>query len=227
MSFNAGTSHSVRDSLAYHLGVFSFLLGRGSQRETREERKEKAQRRQQSERREYADGQREAEQWRSKLIALEYHLGVFAFFLGPRSQREAHRWGAKREQETKRQRYEEQRRRDAKQREAERQRQAEEERKAERQRQAEKEQKADRQQQREREWATTRDWWEELAVSVDASMDEITRAYRRKIQQYHPDRVSGLGPELVELAEHRTKALNAAYVQAKRARLSGSVRFGC
>jgi curved DNA-binding protein CbpA len=38
--------------------------------------------------------------------------------------------------------------------------------------------------------------------------------YRRKIKQYHPDRLAGLAPELLELAEERTKALNAAYEQA-------------
>jgi molecular chaperone GrpE (heat shock protein) len=95
---------------------------------------------------------------------------------------------------------------------------AEEKRKAERQRQAEEERQSKRQREQERERRATRDWWKELAVAPNASMDEITRAYRRKVQQYHPDRVSGLGPELIELAEHHTRALNAAYAEAKRVR---------
>ncbi len=57
-----------------------------------------------------------------------------------------------------------------------------------------------------------------LGVSSDADKDEIVRSYRRKIQQYHPDRVTGLAPEIVELAESRTKTLNAAYAQGLRAR---------
>jgi hypothetical protein len=43
------------------------------------------------------------------------------------------------------------------------------------------------------------------------------RAYRHKMRQYHPDRVSALAPEFLELAERRTKALNAAYLQATQA----------
>jgi hypothetical protein len=60
------------------------------------------------------------------------------------------------------------------------------------------------------------DWWRVLEVSPDAGMAEIRGAYRHKIRQYHPDRVSALAPEFLELAERRTKALNAAYSQAMR-----------
>ena len=61
------------------------------------------------------------------------------------------------------------------------------------------------------------DWWRVLEVSPDSGMDEIRDAYRRKIRQCHPDHVSGLAPGLLELAEGRAKALNAAYSQAMRA----------
>jgi hypothetical protein len=61
------------------------------------------------------------------------------------------------------------------------------------------------------------DWWRVLEVSPDAGMDEIRGAYRHKMRQYHPDRVSALAPEFLELAERRTKALNAAYLQATQA----------
>ena len=54
------------------------------------------------------------------------------------------------------------------------------------------------------------DWWIVLDVPSDASKDEIVRSYRQKIRQCHPDRVSGLAPEFIELAERHTKALNAA-----------------
>jgi DnaJ-domain-containing protein 1 len=57
-------------------------------------------------------------------------------------------------------------------------------------------------------------WWDVLQVSRDASASDIRRSYLRTIQQYHPDRLAGLAPELVELAERRSKTLNAAYAEA-------------
>ena len=64
------------------------------------------------------------------------------------------------------------------------------------------------------------EWWSILEVLPDAKADEIRRSYLRKIQQSHPDRLVGLTPEFLELAEKRTKTLNAAYTEAKRARRS-------
>jgi DnaJ like chaperone protein len=37
---------------------------------------------------------------------------------------------------------------------------------------------------------------------------------RNAIEQYHPDYLARLGPELKELADWKTKELNAAYQQA-------------
>ena len=112
-----------------------------------------------------------------------------------------------REAEGRRQREAERRRREAAQREHERRRR-QAEREAERQRQWECEPPMKEQ---------TDEWWRVLEVSSDASKDEIVRSYRRKVQRCHPDRVSGLAPEFVSLAESRTKALNAAYSEAMRA----------
>jgi DnaJ-domain-containing protein 1 len=52
---------------------------------------------------------------------------------------------------------------------------------------------------------------EVLGVAPNASREEVRAAYQKLIQQYHPDRIADMGPELRELAEHHTKELNAAY----------------
>lgn len=59
-------------------------------------------------------------------------------------------------------------------------------------------------------------WWIVLDLSPHASMTEIAARYRARLKQYHPDRVNGLAPELVSLAERRTKDLNRAFEEAKR-----------
>jgi hypothetical protein len=90
-------------------------------------------------------------------------------------------------------------------------------------REAVREDEAEHQWQRNREQATSWEpeaiaWWSVLEVSPAAGKDEIVRSYRRKIQRCHPDRVCGLAPEFVLLAEKHTKTLNDAYAQAIRAR---------
>ena len=106
---------------------------------------------------------------------------------------------------------------------AEQLRQAEQQRKEaeRRRRQAEEERAAQRKHQRRRERAITQlqlDWWVVLGVAPSAYKDEIVRKYRHKIKQCHPDRLVGLAPELLELAEEQAKALNGAYANAMRAR---------
>ena len=75
--------------------------------------------------------------------------------------------------------------------------------------------------QRERQQVTAQsqpEWWEILEAAPGESKEEIARKYRRKVQQCHPDRVAGLAPEFLQLAEERTKALNVAYEHAMRTR---------
>ncbi len=67
-----------------------------------------------------------------------------------------------------------------------------------------------------REPAGARSPYEILGVPRSASQDEIRSAYQQLIQQYHPDRVEQMGPELKELALKRTKEINAAYDKLKR-----------
>src|SRR4051794_6137235 len=49
----------------------------------------------------------------------------------------------------------------------------------------------------------TKPWYETLEVDTSSTIEEIKKAYRRKILQYHPDRLCGLAPELRQLAEAR------------------------
>ncbi len=58
--------------------------------------------------------------------------------------------------------------------------------------------------------------WDVLGVAFDASDEEITAAYRRMAQMYHPDKVNTLGPELKEMADRRMKEINIAYDALKR-----------
>jgi hypothetical protein len=53
--------------------------------------------------------------------------------------------------------------------------------------------------------------YEVLDVDSEASPAQIRAAYQRLVQQYHPDRTAQLAPELQQLAEQRTKEINAAY----------------
>ena len=57
--------------------------------------------------------------------------------------------------------------------------------------------------------------WQVLELEPGASRDDIRRAYQAKIRQYHPDRVANAAPELQQLAERRTKEINAAYAELK------------
>ena len=61
------------------------------------------------------------------------------------------------------------------------------------------------------------EWWEVLEANPEAGLDEIRRAYLSKVQMYHPDRLAGLAPELVQISERRTRELNLAFEEAKRA----------
>lgn len=63
----------------------------------------------------------------------------------------------------------------------------------------------------------TRPWHEVLCVPRIATLDEVKRAYRQRMSEYHPDKVVGLGVELRSLAEAKAKEINVAYDTALRA----------
>ncbi len=61
-------------------------------------------------------------------------------------------------------------------------------------------------------------WFEVLGVAETACTVEIEHAYRVKISQYHPDKVAQLGEDIRQLAEAKSKEINAAYDAAMRLR---------
>lgn len=50
-----------------------------------------------------------------------------------------------------------------------------------------------------------------LRISRTASQEEIKKAYRKLVRQYHPDKVAHLGDEFKALAEERFKQIQQAY----------------
>jgi len=65
--------------------------------------------------------------------------------------------------------------------------------------------------------ATGKQWFTVLMVNPSASAEEIKEAYRRRMAEYHPDKVATLGVELRALAEQKSKEINAAFIEAARA----------
>jgi DnaJ-domain-containing protein 1 len=55
-----------------------------------------------------------------------------------------------------------------------------------------------------------------LNIEGRPTPDEIERVYRRQIAKYHPDKVQHLGEEFQEMAERKTKEINAAYDYFRR-----------
>jgi len=66
------------------------------------------------------------------------------------------------------------------------------------------------------EGAATADPWEVMGLQPGASDDDVSAAYRRMAQMYHPDKVTNLGPEFKQLADRKMKEINAAYEALKR-----------
>ncbi len=62
--------------------------------------------------------------------------------------------------------------------------------------------------------------YEVLGLSVEASDSEIKTAYRREVQETHPDRLiaRGVPEEFVRIANDRLAALNAAWAQIRAER---------
>jgi len=59
-----------------------------------------------------------------------------------------------------------------------------------------------------------------LGIKADASQQEIKRAYRKLVSQYHPDKLvsQGLPEEMMEMSKQRVREINAAYDKIKASR---------
>jgi DnaJ-domain-containing protein 1 len=58
---------------------------------------------------------------------------------------------------------------------------------------------------------TPNDPYAELGVRRNATEEEIRLAYRKRLAEYHPDKVASLGKDLQDLARRKTQNLIAAY----------------
>ena len=56
-----------------------------------------------------------------------------------------------------------------------------------------------------------------LGLTSDATAQEVKKAYRKLVSQYHPDKLSsqGLPAEMMEIAKKRVREINAAYDKIK------------
>ena len=50
-----------------------------------------------------------------------------------------------------------------------------------------------------------------LKLSGNPTIEEIKRAYKSIIKQYHPDKIDDMGDDIKALAEEKTKQINEAY----------------
>ncbi len=57
---------------------------------------------------------------------------------------------------------------------------------------------------------------EVLGVRPGASQEEVTRAFREKMKQYHPDRVADLGEDLKKVAHEKSVEIQRAYEALKK-----------
>ena len=50
-----------------------------------------------------------------------------------------------------------------------------------------------------------------LGLKGRVTKNDIKKSYKKKIGEYHPDRVDNMGAEIKELALKKTKEINIAY----------------
>ena len=60
-----------------------------------------------------------------------------------------------------------------------------------------------------------------LGVSASSTDAEVEQAWRRKMSDYHPDRVANAAEEIRALAEQRAREINVAYETIQQQRRKG------
>ena len=63
---------------------------------------------------------------------------------------------------------------------------------------------------------STREWHEVLEIDKNANFESISKAYYERMKKYHPDHVEHLGEEFREIAELKSKEINAAFERARQ-----------
>lgn len=68
--------------------------------------------------------------------------------------------------------------------------------------------------------ASTKDAYDVIGVSTDVSNETVKRAYRRLMNQHHPDKLvsKGLPEEMIRIATEKTQEIKAAYDRIKQER---------
>ena len=59
------------------------------------------------------------------------------------------------------------------------------------------------------------DLFEVLGLSIEATPEQVRSAYKKKVKEYHPDKVARFGEKLRDIAEEETKKINNAYSTLK------------
>ena len=61
--------------------------------------------------------------------------------------------------------------------------------------------------------ANKRDYYEVLGIGKEASDDEIKKAYRKLVKEYHPDKLAAdsVPPDYIEFANQKIRDINEAY----------------
>jgi len=65
-------------------------------------------------------------------------------------------------------------------------------------------------------------WAKVLEVSPNATREEVRQAYWKKIEDYKPERLADLAPDLRRQAEQQVHEINAAFEAAERSRTGRS-----
>ncbi|WP_293766118.1 DnaJ domain-containing protein [uncultured Aquitalea sp.] len=63
-----------------------------------------------------------------------------------------------------------------------------------------------------------RPWFEVLGVAETVSEEELKKAYRALISQYHPDKVAGMGEEVRQVCQEKSAEITVAYDEGMKAR---------